>query len=381
LESAEKIVELYARHLKGLATIANIGCDGAREINLLAIDPAIPTRRFHIEVSVAPAAHAVPSSEARGAFDEFIARRFNSKAVSKKLRQYGFEPNNYQKVVVALTPTPAIRAAADDAGVELWSFKSLSRELAKRFKQNPTLFSAAELGSLDRPAKTQLDPGSFANGARAQSRLSVVELWNTRDAKIWDRHQGELYDTGGKPGRRDLERQLETPGLRARIARMNAADFYDFLRDEYFPSKITVKSQFIGALKGLAKHVSEGSMERVERARLRLVNRVYDSKAEAIGMLMGEHGGIHGVTVAGASGLLALVYPEEFAPVDAVVTKALQQIVAPEAARPNPKDVSIAEAEMLIEVMRTKALELNRAFGVSEWTPRRVARVLSVAGR
>jgi hypothetical protein len=47
----------------------------------------------------------------------------------------------------------------------------------------------------------------------------------------------------------------------------------------------------------------------------------------------------------------------------------------------NPKSLSIADAERLIEIMRNKALDLNRTFGTNKWTPRLVDRVLWVAGR
>jgi len=96
---------------------------------------------------------------------------------------------------------------------------------------------------------------------------------------------------------------------------------------------------------------------------------------------MGKYGGIRGLAVAGASGLLALVYPEEFGTVDVMVTKALQLLGLAEVMRVNPKNISIPEGETMIEIMRLKALELNRTFGTNKWTPRLVDRVLWVAGR
>jgi hypothetical protein len=51
METTEKIVEAYVRHVKGWATISNIRCHGQYEIDLLAIDPK-SLARYHIETSV-----------------------------------------------------------------------------------------------------------------------------------------------------------------------------------------------------------------------------------------------------------------------------------------------------------------------------------------
>ena len=122
-------------------------------------------------------------------------------------------------------------------------------------------------------------------------------------------------------------------------------------------------------------------MDRVERVRRRLVNRGDDGAGASIQVVMGKHGGIHGLAVAGASGLLALVYPEEFGTVDVNVTEALQKVGLPEVMKVNPKNITVEDAVTMIEIMRTKALELNRMFGANKWTSRLIDRVLWVAGR
>jgi hypothetical protein len=212
-------------------------------------------------------------------------------------------------------------------------------------------------------------------------RLSMVELWRSQDPREWDYCESELYDAYVQPANRMIERELEKPGLRERILRMDAAQFYAFLRDEYFLWKFTSGPERTGNLKWLALHVSDGTMDRLERARRNLVNRGDFSKDASILMLMGRHGGVHGLAVAGASGLLALVYPEEYGTVDVKVTEALQQVGLPQVMRINPRAIGIEDAVTMIEIMRVKALELNRMFGANKWTPRLVDRVLWVAGR
>ena len=122
-------------------------------------------------------------------------------------------------------------------------------------------------------------------------------------------------------------------------------------------------------------------MDRIERARQRLIFRPGDSKAESIRMLMGQHGGVNGLAVAGASGLLALVYPEEFGTVDVMVTRVLQQLGIPDVKDVNPKKIKLHDAQIMIEIMKHKAIGLNQIFGTNKWTPRLVDRVLWVAGR
>jgi hypothetical protein len=216
---------------------------------------------------------------------------------------------------------------------------------------------------------------------KAKPRLSMVELWNSKDPSEWDYCEGELYDAAVKPENRSVERELERPGLRERIARMDAAQFYAFLRDEYFKWKFTAEPERSQSPRYLARHVTDGTMDRVERARRNLISRGEVSKGGSIWMLMGRNEGIHGLAVAGASGLLALVYPEEFGTVDVMVTRALQKVGLREVMKINPEKIEVEDAVTMIEIMRIKALELNRMFGANKWTPRLIDRVLWVAGR
>ena len=216
---------------------------------------------------------------------------------------------------------------------------------------------------------------------KLKPRLSMIELWNCQDRREWDYCESELYDAAVKRENRIVERELEKPGLRERLARMDVAEFYAFLRDEYFKWKFTAEPGRTENQRYLAQHVENETMDRVERVRRRLVNRGDDSVGASIQMMMGKHGGIHGLAVAGASGLLALVYPEEFGTVGVKVTEALQKVGLSEVMKVNPKNIAVEDAVTMIEIMRMKALEVNRMFGTNKWTPRLIDRVLWVAGR
>jgi len=102
-------------------------------------------------------------------------------------------------------------------------------------------------------------------------------------------------------------------------------------------------------------------------------------------------GGIKGFGVGGASGLLSLLFPEQFGTVDQFVVKALQKIrTFPEGEissreiqalrRMNPKNLSKSDGIILIGIMRRKADNLNSIFGSRFWTPRKIDMILWALG-
>ena len=94
---------------------------------------------------------------------------------------------------------------------------------------------------------------------------------------------------------------------------------------------------------------------------------------------------IHGLGPAGASGLLALMYPETFGTVDQFVVKALWEVTnlpeAPALARMKPENLSITDSVLLIGIMQRKAADNNRRSGVANWNPRKIDKVLWTYGR
>jgi hypothetical protein len=94
---------------------------------------------------------------------------------------------------------------------------------------------------------------------------------------------------------------------------------------------------------------------------------------------------IRGLGTAGASGLLALLFPKDFGTVDQFVVKRLQEIDHPdygmELRSMNPEILKIKDAIILNRIMKEKALELNQRFKTDFWTPRRLDMVLWAFGR
>ena len=94
---------------------------------------------------------------------------------------------------------------------------------------------------------------------------------------------------------------------------------------------------------------------------------------------------IKGLGTAGASGLLAVLFPTKFATVDQFVVKALSAIAnLPEKSlilSMNSDQLKIKDAVTLIKIMRKKAIELNTRFNTSFWNPRRIDMILWVIQR
>jgi hypothetical protein len=149
METTEKIVVAYVRYVKHWATIPNIRCDGQREIDLLAIDP-VSLARYHIETSVSgskvyskltdkkfdPALLKVRVQVAkmRRTLGYFIEHKFGPGPVADKLKEYGFKPGSYTKVVVTWDATAEAKAAADAASIELWDFRKIMRDIARSLR-------------------------------------------------------------------------------------------------------------------------------------------------------------------------------------------------------------------------------------------------------
>ena len=92
-----------------------------------------------------------------------------------------------------------------------------------------------------------------------------------------------------------------------------------------------------------------------------------------------------GLGPAGASGLLALLFPAKFGTVDQFAVGALRRVrCLPERdqlARMNPENLTVANGVVLVGIMRRKAVSLNELFNTCGWTPRKVDKLLWASER
>jgi len=172
METTEKIVEAYVRYVKRWATIPNIRCDGQFEIDLLAIDP-VTLKRYHIETGVSgsqafskltgekfdPALLKVrvQAPRMRRTLGYFVEHKFGSNQVIAKLKQYGFKPGSYTKVVVTWDWKPEVEAAADAAGIELWDFRQIMHRIAHSIRDTRSYFTDDTLRTISLFARAMSD--------------------------------------------------------------------------------------------------------------------------------------------------------------------------------------------------------------------------------
>jgi len=158
METTEKIVEAYVRYVRGWLTIPNIKCKGQLEIDLLAVDVTNPTNvlRYHIESGVSISGgfskltnkkfspeklkKNVEKASQRRTLGYFLMLKFTGSGIVKKLKEFGFNKGNYNKVIVSWGWEDDVPVAAKKAGVELWDFKNILGEMVKMTSGNRTYF-------------------------------------------------------------------------------------------------------------------------------------------------------------------------------------------------------------------------------------------------
>ena len=209
--------------------------------------------------------------------------------------------------------------------------------------------------------------------------LSITALWDSDDSSCWEEALAR-YWRFVQPKNEQLERNLDALDIE-RIRAMGPDAWYVFLRDEYFPWKYTAPNRLATTRASLERHNSAQGLIELDRIRRQLLALDPNNIRSAIGTARG----IHGLGTAGASGLLALVYPQWFGTVDQFAVKALRLVRnLPEAhAISRMKELSLTSADgaTLIQVMRRKAAEVNTRLSVADWTPRKVDKVLWTYGR
>lgn len=207
----------------------------------------------------------------------------------------------------------------------------------------------------------------------------ISELWYSRNVADWEGALNRYWDFV-PPANIRVERAMECLD-RERVRDMTPDMWFDFLLNHYFRWKYTAANRYKTTTTALLKKAftTEG------RAALhRLKARILAIDPDQIRASIATADEVPGLGVAGASGLLALLFPNAFATVDQFVVKALCEVEdLPEAksiAKMNPKSLTATNGEILIKIMRRKAVELTEVFGVL-WRPRDIDKVLWTYGR
>jgi len=219
-------------------------------------------------------------------------------------------------------------------------------------------------------------PGWYGLDTEAEDdgMICIAELWDSGTTDDWEAALGEYWGCV-QPQNRKLERTLNllTPDI---IAALDAHSWYEFLHDQYFRWKYTAPNRYVTTTKYLVRYSANNELDVLDGIRTELL--ALDGSDIRKGLRVATL--IRGLGIAGASGLLSLLYPQWFATVDQFVVKALHQIPGlPETAdvrAMNPQSLSLADGVLLTEILCRKADDNNRVFQSDAWTPRKIDMVL-----
>lgn len=207
----------------------------------------------------------------------------------------------------------------------------------------------------------------------------INALWNHGDEDAWIgalEHYYELLSVSQIP----LERKMERIN-HEEIQVLSVEDFYRFLHNDYFVWKYTQKNRLATTRKQLERYATEGRMYELEFIKSRLFATDHNDIRECLTVASS----IRGLGTAGASGLLAILFPHDFGTVDQFVAKSLLDVDGLKEHQAlttmKPDSLKVDDGVLLTEILRQKAASLNTRFSSTSWTPRKIDMVLWSVGR
>ena len=209
--------------------------------------------------------------------------------------------------------------------------------------------------------------------------LSFKQFWNSKSDTIWRKYLNHYWDLI-KSSNFDLTKEIEQIKL-STIKELGPKEWYDFLLEKYFVWKYTAANRYASTTKHFRKYEIENKLDEL----LLMRDEILSLKDEAIEYALRKTEKIKGLGIAGASGLLSILFPSKYGTVDQFVVKRLLEIHdLPERkiiTEINPKSISPSQGAILIDILKRKAVELNIHNKTDFWTPRKVDMVLWSYGR
>lgn len=204
--------------------------------------------------------------------------------------------------------------------------------------------------------------------------IAINNLWSSTNEEDWKRAL-ENYWNFIRPGNIALERELNDLKIET-IASLDPIGWYDFLHDKYFRWKYTAANRYASTTLALRRYKDADQLDSLFGIKQRLLSLNVSDISKGLSIATE----IRGLGVAGASGLLSLMYPGSFATVDQFAVKALREIQElperGELRKMKPEILTLRNGIVLVDIMRRKAKENNIVFKTDFWTPRKIDMVL-----
>ncbi len=205
-------------------------------------------------------------------------------------------------------------------------------------------------------------------------QIGIKVLWPSDNESQWKRALQQYYDL--VPDRnKPLDIEMEKLDWR-NVEAMSTEEFYIFLYEKYFVWKYTAKNRLATTRMHLKKYSTEGRMAELQQIK----DQLFKADRNDAWLCLTIATRIRGLGPAGASGLLSILFPEQFGTVDQFVVKALCKIEdlleREQIERMKPEMLSVDDAVVLTSVLRRQAKNLNAIFKTELWTPRKIDMIL-----
>lgn len=202
---------------------------------------------------------------------------------------------------------------------------------------------------------------------------NFTAFWNNNNHNEWIKQETVLYQSRINPVNAEIEIYFRNIDY-TEVENLNVEDFYSFLYNCYFVWKYTAKNRLATTRASLKKHLD--NLDTLSQIKDNIFT--FDRKNIRQGLEIATS--IKGLGVAGASGLLAVLFPADFGTVDQFVVKSLLIIDnienKSELLSMNPESLKINDGVTLIKMLKDKAQRLNDINYTDYWTPRKVDQVL-----
>ena len=230
----------------------------------------------------------------------------------------------------------------------------------------------------DWPRNWKLAAAKAAGKIWYAGRDGTREMWNSNDSSLWQKALNR-YWTFVKPSNLALEKEMDQLDAES-VRMMDPQAWYSFLLEKYFRWKYTAPNRYASTTKVLRRYQANNELSLLHAIKEQLFALDKDNIERCLALA----NSIRGLGTAGASGLLAVLFPAHFGTVDQFAVNALAKIPElPERdliSAMSPVSLKLSEGAALIRIMRRKAAELNRALSTTEWTPRKVGMALWTCG-
>lgn len=209
--------------------------------------------------------------------------------------------------------------------------------------------------------------------------MLLNDLWESRDEKPWQDALKRYWERI-KPENREHEEFMQALGAEG-ASKLGAREWYEFLLNRYFRWKYTQSNLLATTTKRFRTYEDEGKLDYLYS----ITRKLFTFNRAQIGTGLKIALDIRGLGPAGASGLLANLFPKLFGTAVQFVVKGLCEVKSlPERSKllamlPHSDILTDGDAMLLIDIMRRKARELNDLFETDKWTPRKIDMILWAA--